>query len=582
MSSLDIITTENEQFKENYPKMMKKIKTKKLVEFEPTLDEITKVYNIILDYIKIKNRKIYGGYGLNKLLIDKDAKLAIYEDMDTPDIEFYSPDPIGDLVKICGLLHKKGFKQIMGQEAQHKETYTIYVNYLAYCDITYMPINIYNKIRYINLDELNFIHPWFMMIDFFRMFTDPMLSYWRLEKHFERYKKLEKYYSLPKISKSLTVDTYKNITLYEIINLLEDFLVTRSNIIFTGFYVYNYYLKFCKYDKRDTSYKQIQIPYLEVYSTEYVIDGLSIIEFIKTLPENISSKIIYEEYYPFFQFYGYNTVFYYNEGYVKKPILYIYSNNNKCIPYKEVQYVKFDNVKNKYEIRPNIKMNIGSFEFNILHYLIILVKARIDDNKDINDIIYKYINGLVIFRKYYLKQNNLNNIFEDDSLFQGFVIECKGKTISPDREKRLLIQHRRKLGKPLVFRYEPETSKKPGAYNFQNSSGNIIKNNLHLKLTEENINKKYEDELENDENIEEKKDIKKKDIKKNKNKKKDDESGSKSDDDDDDDDDDEESGSKFDNDNDNDDDDDDEESGSKFDNDNDNDDDDDDDDDEDD
>ena len=43
MSSLDIVTTEYEQFKEHYPKIMKKVETKKLMEMEPTLDEITKV-----------------------------------------------------------------------------------------------------------------------------------------------------------------------------------------------------------------------------------------------------------------------------------------------------------------------------------------------------------------------------------------------------------------------------------------------------------------------------------------------------------------------------------------------------------
>jgi len=500
MSKLDITSTGDEQFKENYPKIMKKVEKKKLIEFEPTIDEITKVYEIIINYIKSNKRKVYGGYALNKLLIEKNKKLAIYEDTDTPDIEFYSPDPLGDLIKLCDILHKAGFKQVIGQEAQHKETYSLFVNYQLYCDISYMPSNIYNKSRYIQLDGFNLIHPWFIMIDFFRMFTDPMVSYWRLEKHFARYLKLQKTYPLPLITKPVEMKPYKNDNLNNTINKLENFLASKSSIIFTGFYVYNYYLNFSNFEKQNSNYKQVHMPYLEVYSSDYISDGLSVIEFIKTLPEELANKITHTEYYPFFQFYGYNTVFYYNEDDMSIPILYLYSNNKKCLPYKEVPYIEFDNIKIKSE-KKDSTINIGSFDFNILHLLIILVKVRVDDDNDWNDVLYKLINGLVAFRKYYLNKNN--KTIYNDTIFEGFVIDCKGVTILPDREKRMLIQVRKKLGKPAIYRYEAGVSKPPGTYYFLNSSGNLINNKSNLQLTEHNLNKKYEDYLENEETNEE-------------------------------------------------------------------------------
>lgn len=505
MSSLDIVTTEDEQFKEHYPKIMKKVETKKLLEMEPTIDEITKVYEIIIDFIKTNKRKVYGGYALNKLLISKMPGLAIYDESDTPDIEFYSPDPLGDLVKICDKLHNEGFKNVVGQEAQHKETYSIFVNFQLYCDISYMPANVYNKSRYIQLDGFNLIHPWFMTIDFFRMFTDPMVSYWRLEKHFMRYLKLQKTYPLPLISKPLDIKPYDSENLNKTINLLEEYLSSKSSIIFTGFYAYNYYLIDSEFSKSDLRYKQIQMPYLEVYSTNYVQDGLDIIGFVQSnLPEEIKLKVSHTEFYPFFQFYGYNTVFYYKDNDIDIPILYLYSNNKKCIPFKEVPYISFDNIKIKYKKESNSTINIGSFDFNILHALIILVKVRVDDDNDWNDILYTLINGLVTFRKYYFNQNK--KTLYDDTIYEGFVINCKGESISPEREKRLLIQVRKKLGKPGIYRYEAGVSKHPGPYYFMNSSGNIIKNQSNIKLTEENLNKKIEDELENEESS----DIKKK------------------------------------------------------------------------
>lgn len=505
MSSLDIVTTEDEQFKENYPKIMKKVEAKKLVEMEPTIDEITKVYEVITDFIKKNKRKVYGGYALNKLLISKIPSLAIYDESDTPDIEFYTPDPLGDLVKICDSLHEKGFKNVIGQEAQHKETYSIFVNFQLYCDISYMPSNIYNKCRYIQADGFNLIHPWFMTIDFFRMFTDPMVSYWRLEKHFMRYLKLQKTFPLPLINKPLDIEPYESDNLNKTINLLEKMLASKSTIIFTGFYVYNYYLINSEYSKLESTYKQIQMPYLEVYSTNYVQDGLDIIEFIKNLPEEIKSKISHTEFYPFFQFYGYNTVFYFKDNNVDIPILYLYSNNKKCIPFKEVPYISFDNVKISHK-KETSTINIGSFDFNILHALIILVKVRIDDDNDWNDVLYTLINGLVSFRKYYFNQNK--KTLYDDTIYEGFVINCKGETITPERERRILIQVRKKLGKPGIYRYEAGVSKHPSQYYFMNSSGNIIKNQSNLKLTEENLNKKIEDEMENEESSEQQKEQK--------------------------------------------------------------------------
>lgn len=494
MNSLDILLTQDDQFKENYPKIMKKISKKKLEEMEPTIDEITKVTEIIIEYIKQNKRKVYGGYCLNKLLLAKNPSFAIYDELDTPDIEFYSPDPLGDLTKLCDKLADEGFKNVIGQEAQHKETYSIFVNYQLYCDISYMPSNIYSKVRFIQMDGFNLIHPWFMTIDYFRMFTDPLVSYWRLEKHFARYLKLQKTYPLPLINKPIMIDEFINNELHSTINLLEDYLSTLQSVIFTGFYVYNYYLHFTSYTNKDKRFKQIQMPYLEVYTTSYIKDGLDILEYLKSL--DCGDKISHKEFYPFFQFYGYNTVFYFEMNGENIPILYLYSNNNKCISYKNVSYVKFDNITLKSSIIKNKTINIGSFDFNILHALIILVKIRIDEDDDWNEILYTLINGFVNFRKYYFEKNN--KTLYDNSIFEGFVVECKGETITPDREKRLMIQVRKKLGKPAIYRYEPKSTiqNKHNTYYFANSSGNEIKNNKYIKLKKENLNKKLEDELE--------------------------------------------------------------------------------------
>lgn len=358
-----------------------------------------------------------------------------------------------------------------------------------------MPNNIYKKLRFMFVNNFSLVHPYFLMIDYYRMFTDPLGSFWRLEKHFERYMLLQQYYTLPNTKDQLYFEPYKDSKIYRINSILFKEIVEYDTIVFTGLYAYNYYLYLSEYRNFNTSYNYLKIPYVEIYSTNYVEDGLRLLNFIKALPQEFSSKIFYVEYNPFFQFYGNNTIFYYNDNGAHIPILYLYENNKRSIPFKRFNLLKF---KNDNQVETMTKeINICSFDFNILHSLIILVKLRVDDEDDWNNVIYKYIYNIIIFRNHYLEK--YNKTIYDDSLFQSFVIECMGEYILPDRQRRLLIEVRRKLGKPFIFKYEPHLNRTLGKYLFYNSSGNQINNPKYLKLTEENRNSNIMDELEKNE-----------------------------------------------------------------------------------
>ena len=95
-----------------------------------------------------------------------------------------------------------------------------------------------------------------------------------------------------------------------------------------------------EYRDFDSSYDYLKIPYQEVYSTNYVEDGLRILNYIKLNPNIFMNKISYVEYHPFFQFYGNSTIFYYNCGGEHIPILYLYENNKRSIPFKKFNLIK--------------------------------------------------------------------------------------------------------------------------------------------------------------------------------------------------------------------------------------------------
>ena len=164
---MELITNKDMKLiKENLDNINKSIKKKIIDIFEPTVANRKKIYNFIKSYIKDNERKIYGGYTLNELIKLKNKKDKIYDFDDFPDIDFYSYDPNSDIINICNKIYDMGFKKVNGREAKHKNTYSIFVNYELYCDITYVPKNIYNRMPFIEIEVINYIHPHFMVIDY--------------------------------------------------------------------------------------------------------------------------------------------------------------------------------------------------------------------------------------------------------------------------------------------------------------------------------------------------------------------------------------------------------------------------------
>ena len=136
----------------------------------------------IENFIIRKNRIIYGGWAWHNLIKFKNNNDGIYDKDRSgfPDIEFYSYDPANDLIEICNNLYKK-YKFVEGQ-AEHDETYKLFINFINYCDISYVPKRIMSKLPFIKINNIKYIHQKFITIDIFRMYTDPLTSYWRLKK----------------------------------------------------------------------------------------------------------------------------------------------------------------------------------------------------------------------------------------------------------------------------------------------------------------------------------------------------------------------------------------------------------------
>ena len=309
---------------------------------EPTYNEYKKVMNIIKEYIKDKKRIIYGGYAWNKLIEIKNKKDKFYNDRDRPDIEFYSPYPIDDLKNICDILHKKGFKYVTGSQAQHEETYSIFSNFENVADISYMPLNIFKKVKNIKIDDLLIIHPNIIIIDILRQINDPLTSYWRIEKAFNRMILLFKHYSIDVNSNLKKIKINKNTE--DVLNYIRKVIISESKLLVFGYYAYQYFIYKSTNQKMD-----LYVPYYDVISNNFEDDVKRIFKKLTDKFKNISKK----EFYKFFQFSSRKISILF-EG---KIVLNIYNNNDICIPYKFIE---------------KKKINIVSYNYTIMRFLIVL------------------------------------------------------------------------------------------------------------------------------------------------------------------------------------------------------------------
>lgn len=437
---------------------------------EPTIDEYKQAMEVVRTYIRENKKIVYGGDVINTLVMEKNKEDRIYKDNDRKDIEFYSPEPVKDLVKLCDILHKKGFSYVQGSSATHDETFKIYVDFDNVCDITYMPRNIYSNMPVIKINNILYTHPSWVLVDTLRQYNDPILSFWRLkDKTFFRANVLQKYYPLELNTKHKYVnDTaltdYKKNIFNEIIKM--------ESIIFLGSVAEHYYL---------TREKNIDVNNIEIISINFNEDIKTINLIVEKVLNNDYDKIVINMYKPFFQFRDEYVEFILNGTCLIK----VFNNNKMCIPYNNL-YINNDKI-NKIQLggfykekkkSDDLIIKLGTFILSFNNVLIWRHYEYINRRDKYKQ--YEYLmSEMLKARNSYLDKNTLTVV--DDSPYKEFIIRCSGKTMDNFKANRLKQKEKKQKKQITVFRYEPSDQKTdyvPPEFNFNNTSGNIVKNDI--------------------------------------------------------------------------------------------------------
>ncbi|XWV26139.1 putative poly(A) polymerase catalytic subunit [Tupanvirus soda lake] len=455
---------------------------------EPTVQEKKEVMEVIKDYIRSRGRKVYGGTAINEAIKTKNPDDAIYDDYTFSDIEFYSPTPVVDLVELTNLLNEKKYKYVVGSEAQHEGTYSVYVNFQLYCDISYVPTRVYNGIKTIIIDGINYVDPHFILIDQFRIMNQPLTAAeQRWEKTFKRMFKLLKYYPLEYFDKSIRIEKPTDEINSYISKIKNDFMSIKEvqeSCLICGFDAYNFFIRHAIQDRTVEQMSRtafgsnklsnfiVNVPYLDLISVRYRDTVERLYNFLK---ENVvdPKELGLEEYFPLFQFTGYSVFI----TYKGIPIVRVYEADGFCVP--------------------NIKTTRGymyvTYQYILMFMLISKFRAHLDKNREMYFNYGIAVSNLVTARNHFLNKRELGVI--NDTVFSEFRIPCVGTTINYTRVSRLRGLERYKQGK-APFRYSPEqffsqsteaqAKFDPSKHFFKNTSGNKIMNpkNLMFKLDE--------------------------------------------------------------------------------------------------
>jgi hypothetical protein len=183
------------------PELMQEAEALRARHVLPTTAARHAITDTVLAFVRARGLKVYGGYALNAAVSAVSPADAFYScdpDASPPDIEFYSSDPIADVCELCRMLHAAGHRYVQGKEAMHHGTFTVSVEFVRMCDVTYVPPRAYDALPTITdaAEGIEVIAPSFAMIDLLRVVCDPFTSHWRLDRMFSRLALLQRTFPL--------------------------------------------------------------------------------------------------------------------------------------------------------------------------------------------------------------------------------------------------------------------------------------------------------------------------------------------------------------------------------------------------
>ena len=98
--------------------------------------EVQKIIEIVEKFLRNKKRICYGGTAINNIL---PTEFQFYhKDIELPDYDFFSPEPLKDAKELADIYAKEGFTEVEAKSGMHGGTFKVFVNFIPVADITHL------------------------------------------------------------------------------------------------------------------------------------------------------------------------------------------------------------------------------------------------------------------------------------------------------------------------------------------------------------------------------------------------------------------------------------------------------------
>jgi hypothetical protein len=451
-------------------------KAKKNLFVEPAAHESNRVRAFIFDFIRDKQRVVYGGTALNAFLVQNDPEEAIYEpDTDEPaDIEFYSWRAMDDIRELCDRLFEAGFRQVEARMAMHNDTYAISVNLKRYCDVTYMPRNLFDVLPACKMaDGLRYVHPHFTTIDYLRVINDPLTCYFRLEKDVRRLQTIDRTFPLLADSETFPMGSQTSIN-----PIVRSFATWRDTVVVTGRWAYEFFARMAH--QPPVPFDDLADAPVYLVTTRYKENAAGLFDRLQA--EYGKDRVSYQEHHRFYDFWGQRGVY----SVDSLPVAVLLDHNFKFVPTLDtygtcLQYIEW-NPKLYSEIesittadRTNLEtVHVSTFPYTLMTLMI--AKTWCDASEDAKgaEMYATMARHMIAMRKRYLDANGLSAF--DPSPFGDFELDALvGEGMTASRIKSIRIRQRERRKRPVVFKYRAGTKYDAQEYPFDNTSGKPCK-----------------------------------------------------------------------------------------------------------
>ena len=95
---------------------------------------ITRIIDIVEDFLRKKKLICYGGTAINNILPLQDQ--FYNRDIELPDYDFFSTTPMEDAIELANMYHREKFEDVEAKAGIHYGTIKVFVEFIPVAHIT--------------------------------------------------------------------------------------------------------------------------------------------------------------------------------------------------------------------------------------------------------------------------------------------------------------------------------------------------------------------------------------------------------------------------------------------------------------